>query len=98
MITLYVYGFCCLLHEFTTSGAETAYPPEHLSSPPVFSVIHVDQSEVFCVILSQPLFLLYFFLPLSLSFYFWLLITPTGNIYGWSEVTLKNKFDHVNIL
>ena len=32
-----------------TSGAETAYPPRELSSPPVFSVVRVTLSLVLCV-------------------------------------------------
>ena len=32
-----------------TSGAETAYPPRDLSSPPVFSGVRVTLSLVLCV-------------------------------------------------
>jgi hypothetical protein len=31
-----------------TSGAGTAYPPEHLSSSPVFSGVRVTQSLILC--------------------------------------------------
>ena len=33
-----------------TSEVGIAYPSEHLSSPPVFCVVHIEQSLVFCVI------------------------------------------------
>ena len=33
-----------------TSEVGTAYPSEYLSSPPVFCVVHIEQSLVFCVI------------------------------------------------
>jgi len=33
-----------------TSGAETAILPEHLSSPPVFSGVHVTRSLVLCFV------------------------------------------------
>ena len=46
--------------------------PEHLSSPPVFSVVHVTRSLVFFVMFCRSLFVLlyFFFWPLCCLFFF----------------------------
>ena len=43
----------------TICGAGTAYPREHLSSPPVLSGVRVSQSLVFCVVFCKSLFVLF---------------------------------------
>ena len=49
--------------------------PEHLSSPPVFSVVRVAQSLVFCLVFCVLLFVLVSFFIYCLSFFdLWLLI------------------------
>ena len=53
--------------------------PEHLSSPPVLSRVHVARSLVFCVVFCRSFFVLlfFFFWPLCcLSFNLWILIIP----------------------
>ena len=42
-----------------TIGAGTYYPSRAPESPPVFSGIRVTQSLVFCVVFSEPLFVLF---------------------------------------
>jgi hypothetical protein len=48
-----------------TSGAEIAYPPEHMSSPPGFSGVRVAQSLVFSAMFCRS-----FFVLLAIVFYF----------------------------
>ena len=44
-----------------TSEELTAYPSEHLCSPPVYSVVYVTPSLVFCLMFCMPLFVLFSF-------------------------------------
>jgi hypothetical protein len=63
--------------------------PEHLSSPPFFSEVHVIQAVVLGVVFCKSLFglLYFFFCPLCcLSFFnLRLLITPLLNMYATKQ-------------
>jgi len=53
-----------------TSGAGTAYPSEHLSSPPVFSEVRVTRSLVLYVCFVDRCLLFIFFCPVCCLFFF----------------------------
>ena len=62
--------------------------PEHMSSPPVFSVVHVTRSLVFCVMFCRSLFVLlyFFFWPLCCLFFdIRFLITPLVSLKSTNE-------------
>ena len=62
-----------------TSGAGTAYPSEHLSSPPVLSGVRFSRPLVLCVCFVDRClsFCTFLFWPLCCLFFFniWILIT-----------------------
>jgi hypothetical protein len=75
--------------------------PEHMSSPPVFSGLHVVWSLFFCVVLCRSLFVLFPFLVWSLGclsfFDLRILITPLVSWTYWEIFIFREFSFHINI-
>jgi hypothetical protein len=52
----------CITRRVQHAEHELLTLPEHMTSPPVFSWVHVDRSFVFCVVFCRSLFVPLFFL------------------------------------